>query len=228
MPIYTGNGGSSFSTVSQSSRVQLFDAWARSYDAEFASQGATFPFDGYEQVLDEAARQAAAAPGMRILDLGIGTGNLALRLARQGCAVWGLDFSGEMLARAEAKLPEARLFQADLLGPWPAELDQPFDRAVSAYVFHEFDLPAKMGLLRRIASRHLAAGGRIVVADIAFATVAERTEASRRWADGWDEDEHYWAADEALAAAEKAGLQGKYRQVSSCGGVFAFAVGAVA
>jgi hypothetical protein len=56
-----------------------------------------------------------------------------------------------MLAEAQIKLPGARLLQADLLGPWPAELDPPFDRVVSAYVFHEFDLTTKIGLLRRIA-----------------------------------------------------------------------------
>jgi len=208
--------------MSQSARVQLFDAWAENYDAEFTSPDGAFPFDRYDQVLDEAARQAAAEPQMRILDLGVGTGNLAARLACQGCAVWGVDFSAEMLARAQAKLPGARLLQADLLGDWPAELDRPSDRVVSAYVFHEFDLPTKIDLLRRIASRHLAAGGRIVVADIAYPTTAARAEAAQRWAGAWDEDEFYWAADEALAAAEVAGLIGAYKQVSSCGGVFAF------
>jgi len=109
--------------MSQDDRAQLFDRWAGDYDAEFTSPQAGFPFDGYDRVLDEAARQAAAGPGMRVLDLGIGTGNLAVRLARGGCTIWGVDFSAEMLARARAKLPAARLFQADLLGDWPADLE---------------------------------------------------------------------------------------------------------
>jgi hypothetical protein len=37
----------------------------------------------------------------------------------------------------------------------------------------------------------------------------------------WDEDEHYWAADETISACEQAGLRATYQQVSSCGGVFA-------
>ena len=40
------------------------------------------------------------------------------------------------------------------------------------------------------------------------------------WADLWDEEEYYWAADEAADACESAGLQVTYKQVSSCGGVF--------
>ena len=72
--------------MSQPRRAHLFDRWAGSYDAEFTSSDAGFPFDGYDMVLREAVRQAAAGPGMRVLDLGIGTGNLALCLARLGCA----------------------------------------------------------------------------------------------------------------------------------------------
>ena len=206
--------------MSQSDRVQLFDNWARYYDAMVALPDAKFPFDGYDQLLAEVARLAGVKPQMRILDLGIGTGNLAARFVRAGCTVWGIDFSAEMLAKAHAKLPKVELVQADLLSDWPAELQQPFDRVVSAYVFHEFDLETQVGLLRRIASQHLSANGLIVIADIAFPTVAARTTASQHWA--FDEDEYYWAADEALAAVERLGLQATYRQVSSCGGIFTF------
>ncbi len=57
--------------VSQPRRAHLFDRWAGSYDAEFTSSDAGFPFDGYDMVLREAVRRAAAGPGMRVLDLGI-------------------------------------------------------------------------------------------------------------------------------------------------------------
>ena len=39
-------------------------------------------------------------------------------------------------------------------------------------------------------------------------------------ADHWDEDEHYWVADKAIAACAAVGLQATYAQVSSCGGVW--------
>jgi ubiquinone/menaquinone biosynthesis C-methylase UbiE len=66
--------------MSESDRVQLFDDWADNYDV--AVTDGEFPFDGYEQVLDEVARLADVKPQMRILDLGIGTGNLAARFIR--------------------------------------------------------------------------------------------------------------------------------------------------
>jgi len=200
-------------------RVRLFDDWAEHYDQSIQDEGG-FPFDGYEQVLDEIRRAADAQCGMEVLDLGVGTGNLAAQFAALGCDIWGLDFSAEMLAKAQERLPQAILVKADLLSDWPTELDHRFDRIVSAYVLHEFDLSTKVKLLQRLTERHLAAKGRIVVGDIAFTTSGARDEARRKWADLWDEEEDYWAADEAADTCERAGLQVTYKQISSCGGVF--------
>ena len=94
---------------------------------------------------------------------------------------------------------------------------QLFDDWAERYVFHEFDLATKLHLLARLAHDHLAAQGRIVVGDVAFPSLQALQQAG---ADHWDEDEHYWVADEAIAACKAAGLQATYAQVSSCGGVW--------
>ncbi|HNT73549.1 MAG TPA: class I SAM-dependent methyltransferase [Anaerolineae bacterium] len=206
--------------MQSSDRIQLFDAWAQRYDVSLACTDGDFPFDGYERILDEVVTLADVRPGMRILDLGIGTGNLAQRFVQQDCEVWGVDFSAEMLAKTRVKLPQIRLVQADLLADWPADLQPPFDRIISAYVLHEFTLAGKIAVLRR-AAQHLAPGGIILIADIAFPSVAIREAAMQQvYGDSWDEDEWYWAADEAIAACEAAGLHATYRQMSRCGGIF--------
>lgn len=199
---------------------QLFDNWAKAYNPAANSSENDFPFAGYKLVLDEVMRLAEVEPGMRVLDLGIGTGNLAERFLATGCEVWGCDFSAEMLARARAQWPQIHLLKANLLEEWPCELRGPFDRVVSAYVLHHFDLPTKVDLLRRVASQSLAEGGRILIADVAFPTVAVRSAAAQRWADRWDDNEHYMAADETVHACRQIGLQIAYRQVSSCAGIF--------
>ena len=162
---------------------------------------------------------------MTVLDLGIGTGNLAARFAAQGCTLWGIDFSTEMLVRAREKLAQTVLVEADLLDTWPAELDRRFNRIVSAYVLHEFDLPTKIELLEKLAGRHLKARGRIVVGDIAFPTMGARSRAHEQLAEAWDEEEFYWTADEAAEASAHADLLVTFKQVSSCGGVFVFEPG---
>jgi putative AdoMet-dependent methyltransferase len=190
----------------------LFNKWAQAYDPANQSGKDDFPFAGYDLVLDKVLHLAEVKPGMRVLDLGIGTGNLAARFLDAGCEVWGCDFSGEMLARAHASWPQMNLRQTDLLGEWPPELRQPFDRVVAAYVLHHFDLATKMNLLRRVAAHAIAVEGRILVADVAFPTAAVRSAAALRWAEMWDVNEHYMAAD----------LQATYRQISSCAGIFSF------
>ncbi len=212
-------------------REQLFDEWAASYD-ESVDGYSGFPFEGYEQVLDLIAKRAGAEAGMDVLDLGIGTGNLAARFIDRDCAVLGLDFSVEMLAKVHRKYPQMELLKADIKGDWPIDVDRHFDRIVSAYVLHEFDLKSKIGLLRKLACDHLIEGGRVVVGDISFPTRTVRDEAEKRFSGTWDEerqrwegslwdeDEHYWAADEAIEALTAVGLTASYEQVSFCGGVY--------
>jgi cyclopropane fatty-acyl-phospholipid synthase-like methyltransferase len=199
------------------SRIPLFDRWADRYDESVRE--ATGVHRGYDQVLDLVVELADTSPGMSVLDLGIGTGNLAQRFVDQGCKVWGTDFSPAMLDKARSKLPHVCLVEADLRqAKWPPALERRFDRIVSTYVLHEFDPQTKVRLLRRLAGQHMAAGGRIVVGDIAFANRQDLQDAG---AERWDEDEFYWVADETIAACAEVGLCVTYRQVSSCGGVFA-------
>jgi len=67
----------------QQSRVELFDRWAADYDRSVQEDG-EFPFAGYEHVLTAVVECASVRPGMRVLDAGIGTGNLAERFVRAG------------------------------------------------------------------------------------------------------------------------------------------------
>jgi len=58
------------------------------------------------------------APGPRLLELGVGTGRIALRLAEAGFSVTGLDASLPMLSRLRAKpgAEHLRLVAADMAG----------------------------------------------------------------------------------------------------------------
>lgn len=46
---------------------------------------------------------AAVQPGMRVIDVGCGCGDTSLALAAAGAAVWGIDISEPMLARAKSR-----------------------------------------------------------------------------------------------------------------------------
>lgn len=197
--------------------VSDFDNWASTYDQSVLDER-HFPFIGYRQALEAVVKWAEPQPGMRVLDIGTGTANLARMFVTHDCCVWGTDFSPAMLEQAQHKLPRARFVCADVRQGWPAELPPIFERIVSAYVFHHFELREKVRLLAELVM-HLTLGGKLVMADIAFPDQASMTHFQRGVGDAWD-DEHYWLADEIITALHGAGLSATFAPVSICAGVF--------
>lgn len=195
-----------------------FDPWAETYDQDVVSENA-FPFDGYGRALDMIVRLAAPRPGMSVLDLGTGTGNLARRFAELGCAVWCTDFSQAMIEKARLKLPSANFVRHDLRDPWPVELERRFDRIVSAYVFHHFELEVKVSLCRDLAANRLARGGSLIIADISFDDQPTMGAFASSIRELW-EPEPYWLADESVRALEEAGLGVEYGRISKCAGLY--------
>lgn len=113
-------------------------------------------------------RQAALAPGERVLDLGAGTGTLTLLLKRAEprAEVVGVDGDPEVLARARAKAAEAGVAIAFDEGmayalPYP---EASFDRVVTSLVLHHLARDDKRRALRE-AWRVLRPGGELHVAD---------------------------------------------------------------
>jgi putative AdoMet-dependent methyltransferase len=196
-----------------------FDEWADSYDYSTRAEN-VFPFDGYEQVLDTIVLRAGLRPGMIVLDIGTGTGNLALRFAEMGCVLWCTDFSESMLEKARAKLPAAHFIFHDFRTDLPTGLgEMRFDAVVSAYVFHHVELPGKVEICRSLVRKNLKPEGRLVIGDLSFRSRTVMDVFAGSIPDLWNA-EPYWLADEALPALQAAGLQVDYEQVSACAGVY--------
>jgi cyclopropane fatty-acyl-phospholipid synthase-like methyltransferase len=195
-----------------------FDPWAETYDQDVVNLN-KFPFEGYKLALETVVKLAAAERGMNVLDMGTGTGNLALRFAEDGCELWCTDFSEAMLVKAREKLPQAHFLLHDLRADWPRELERRFDRIVSAYVFHHFDLQEKVRFCRELVRRRLTPDGSLVIADLSFPNQKEMEAFARSVGDLW-EAEPFWLVEESIPALENAGLKVKYMQVSGCAGVY--------
>jgi ubiquinone/menaquinone biosynthesis C-methylase UbiE len=130
-----------------------YDLWSEVYDT-----------DGNPLVLleePEVDRVLGEVAGLRLLDLGCGTGRHAVRLAARGVNVTACDFSDGMLKRARGK-PGAELVQwvvHDLQRPLPFA-DGAFDIVLSALVL---DHVRDVGAFLREAARVCRRGGRVVL-----------------------------------------------------------------
>lgn len=112
---------------------------------------------------DIAVRLVAPRAGLRVLDVGCGTGTQLQRYVDAGCEVAGVDASPAMLDRARARLGEdadLRLADAEHL---PFE-DRSFDIVTATLVLHELTPEARSRVAREMR-RVLRDGGRVVVVD---------------------------------------------------------------
>ena len=109
-------------------------------------------------------RRIAPRPGMTVLDLCTGTGEIAHRCAAAGAVVTGIDLSPEMLARARRKL-ESRGLEAALEIADARRLDfedGAFDVVVISFGLHDMPREVRIEVLRE--ARRMA-GERLVIAD---------------------------------------------------------------
>jgi ubiquinone/menaquinone biosynthesis C-methylase UbiE len=139
-----------------------FSALTRLYDPVVR---ATTREGRFKEMLVE---QAAPTAAQRILDLGCGTGTLAIQVKQRapGADVVGLDADPEMLGRAREKAERAGV-EVTLTEGMSNELpfeDGSFDRVLSTLFFHHLDPEPKRRTAREIA-RVLRKGGELHVAD---------------------------------------------------------------
>ena len=123
---------------------------------------------GVPRVHRRLALNAAVEPGHRVLEIGCGTGNLALRVQRMHPAadVVGLDPDPLALARARRKAERAGLpvrWHQGTGGELPCP-DESLDRVLSAFMFHHLDEAEKHRMLTEVR-RVLRPGGQLHLAD---------------------------------------------------------------
>ena len=125
---------------------------------------------GVRSVHRELVERAQLAPGMRVLEIGCGTGNLVLaaKRAHPATEVTGLDPDPAALVRGRRKAARAGVSVRFDQGfaqalPYP---DERFDRVLSSLMLHHLDDADRPRALREVR-RVLAPGGSLHVLDFA-------------------------------------------------------------
>lgn len=125
---------------------------------------------GYpEQLFDDLAALAALRPGSRVLELGCGTGQATVPLARRGYEVVAIELGAglaELARRKLAPFPAVRVVHA-AFETWPLPVE-PFDLVFAATAFHWIEPEVRVaksadalrpgGALAVISTHHVAGG----------------------------------------------------------------------
>ena len=117
-----------------------------------------------ENVAEEFMARQTLPPGLRVLDVACGTGNLAVIAARQGCVVSGVDIAENLLTQARARAADARLNIAFKEGDAEAMpfADSSFDLSISMFGLMFAPRPEKVAAeLQRVTK----SGGKIALAN---------------------------------------------------------------
>jgi putative AdoMet-dependent methyltransferase len=192
-----------------------FNRWASTYDSDVARASHTdfWMFGGYDRVLDKVVEYCRLAENSytSVLDIGIGTGNLAARFASRGLQVTGIDPSAKMRRICRKKFPGIKVMAGDFL-KYPRSLPQ-FDLIISAYSFHHLTAMEKARAVP-LMKKLLKPGGRIIIADFMFQNYIEmgRTNKSIRETHNADmvdtfKDEYPGLYDDLKRVLEKEGFK---------------------
>lgn len=178
-----------------------FDRWQPDYDAAVRAcdEAGDYPFAGYRELMEQMLNLLNARPGMRILELGCGTGHLAAALAARGHTVTAVDFSEQMLAAARKRAPGVRFFQSELPMLPEAVLREQFDLIAAAYSLHHLADAQKYAFLRKLRGC-LAPEGAIVIGDVAFLDRSMLNDCREAYQDEWDDGEYYFVEEELQQA----------------------------
>jgi ubiquinone/menaquinone biosynthesis C-methylase UbiE len=148
--------------------VAGFTDVAASYDSTIAAEVEKYCGMPYAEVLRRALDAAAVAPGDRVLDVGTGTGALALAVAGNTSAgrIVAIDPTRAMLEQARENAARADLAERVSLCCGSAEAfpfrDSSFDVVLTSMAMHHTDVRRTLGEMARV----LRPGGRLAIADV--------------------------------------------------------------
>jgi putative AdoMet-dependent methyltransferase len=168
------------------------EAMVSRYDLWTAQEQGLY-YARYRDLLDLVVVRCRVRPGNRVLDIGTGTGELALRFARnRGCDVVGLDPSPAMIEEALRKgegnsrgTVRFQVVEAPFLEiPYPS---RSFDAVAATQAFHHVHERHKPAAVREMA-RVLKEGGRLAIGDPMFRDRTDLEAALARWPDKLEEE----------------------------------------
>lgn len=158
---------------------ELFNQWAPVYDKTVYDQEGEYNevFEGYVQILNQVVSHVPEK-AEKVLEIGVGTGNLTQRLLYKGLNVIGIEPSAEMRKQVKQKGLSLDLREGSFL-ELPLQDDEKVDVIVSSFAFHHLTLEEKNQSLAKM-KEVLNEDGKLIFADTAYQSEETKQELLQR------------------------------------------------
>tara|TARA_Y100000034_G_C6850009_1_gene385536 strand:- start:600 stop:1271 length:672 start_codon:yes stop_codon:yes gene_type:complete len=136
----------------------------------------------YEEMHNLVVENIHFSKDLKILDLGIGTGQTSLQILKQfpQAKIDGVDISKSMLVQAKARLKDynVQFFESDAMD---FKFEKKYDAAVAVLSLHHLNSNQKQEFFKRVY-KTLRDDGVFIIADIIkFDSVSETKEKEKEW-----------------------------------------------
>lgn len=194
-----------------------YDLWADGYGeaVHLLKDQDEYPVAGYADLLGEVYRLVRESGAKTVLDVGFGTGILTKKLYEDGCTIYGVDASEQLVEAGREDMPNAKLYVGDYSMGLPLRLtNDTYDMIISTYAFHHMDHYEKRELIEDML-RQLNPGGKVIIGDLAFETEEELKAFRKEIKEKGLDDDMYLVYEEA----ERDFHHIKWEKISKCAGI---------
>jgi 2-polyprenyl-3-methyl-5-hydroxy-6-metoxy-1,4-benzoquinol methylase len=203
-------------------RKDLFDRWAKDYNKNVfkSEKEGIYPFAGYSEVKYSIIDIISNAKKAKVLEMGIGTGEITKPLYELGYEITGVDLSNKMIEIAKIHMEKAAFILADFSNALN-EIFNKFDFIVFSYSIHHLSYNDQIELLIKL-NDYLNEDGVIIIGDVSTFTIEDMNQLQNKYADIWDDEEYYPILKKYQLSRLTDFYELSYVQINEVAGVYKF------
>jgi len=201
--------------------VQASSGWINTYNSNHQeNKSDSYPMGGYQMIKNVVDDFKIECGVTKVLDLGIGTGQMISTLYQKGAVIYGVDINPEMIDICQDKFPGSYLEIHDICNGLPANFEGiEFDYIISTYVFRNFERAIKSKIMIE-GTKRLTQNGVFLIGEVSFIRFYDLLFFKSFHEKEWRNKEIYMIADKTKDTLVKENIPFSYRQVNDFTGIY--------
>jgi 2-polyprenyl-3-methyl-5-hydroxy-6-metoxy-1,4-benzoquinol methylase len=172
-------------------RKELFDRWAIGFNKSVlkSEKEGSYPFVGYSEVKYSIFDIISSKQKAKVLEMGVGTGEITKPLYDLGYEITGVDLSNKMIEIAKSKMKNATFISADFSNALN-QISNKFDFIVFSNSIHHLSYNDQIEVLTNL-NNYLYEDGVIIIGDVSTFTIEDMNQLQNKYAAIWADEEYY-------------------------------------